>query len=79
MHDYCPRRPEPRFEGGDPGEVVSLPHHDVGTGLQQVLLHVVPEVVQEFHLGDKRKQGKQLILNQGPFTRLITVGLDPTN
>lgn len=50
MHDHCPGGPEPGLEGGDSGEVVSLAHHDVGTGLEQMLLHVVPEVIQEFHL-----------------------------
>jgi hypothetical protein len=50
MHDDCPGRSKPRFQGWDSGEIVSLPHHDVGARLQQVLLHVVPEVVEEFDL-----------------------------
>ena len=53
VHDDGPAGAEPGLEGGDPGELVLLPHLHVGPGLQQVLLHVVTEIVQEFHLQNR--------------------------
>ncbi len=50
MHDHGPGGPEPGLERGDPGELVSLPRLHVGTGLKQVLLHVIPEVVEQLDL-----------------------------
>ena len=50
MHDDCARRPEPGFEGGDTRQLVPLADLHVGAGLQQVLLHVVHEVVEQLDL-----------------------------
>ena len=50
VHHHGPAGPEPGLEGGDTRQLVLLPHLHVGPGLQQVLLHVVPEVVQQLHL-----------------------------
>ena len=50
VHHHSSAGPEPGLQGGDPGQLILLPHLHVGARLQQVLLHVVPEVVQELHL-----------------------------
>ena len=50
LHDDGPGRPEPGLERGDPGELVAFSDLDVGAGLEEVLLHVVAEVVQELDL-----------------------------
>ena len=50
VHHHSSAGPEPGLQGGDPGQLVLLPHLHVGARLQQVLLHVVPEVVQQLHL-----------------------------
>ena len=47
VHDNSARRPEPGLERGDTRELVSLAHLHVGSGLEQVLLHVVHEVVEQ--------------------------------
>ena len=38
---------EPGPQVGEPGQLVTFPRCDVGTRLQQVLTHVVSEVLQE--------------------------------
>ncbi len=48
-HDNSPRSPEPALEEGNSGKFVALADLHVCPGLQQVLLHVVLEVVQELH------------------------------
>ena len=50
VHHHSSAGPEPGLQGGDPGQLVLLPHLHVGARLQQMLLHVVPEVVQQLHL-----------------------------
>ena len=50
MHDDRPGRPEPRLERGDPGQLVALLGGHVRAGLEQVLLHVVAEVVEQLDL-----------------------------
>ena len=50
VHHYSSAGSEPGLECGDTRQLVLLPHLHVSPGLEQVLLHVVPEVVQELHL-----------------------------
>ena len=50
MHDDRPGRPEPSPERGDPGQLVALPHLHVCAGLEQVLAHVVAEIVEQLDL-----------------------------
>ena len=50
VHHHGPAGPEPGLQGGDTRQLVLLPHLHVGARLQEVLLHVVPEVVQQLHL-----------------------------
>ena len=61
------RRSEGRSEGVRSGERKDL---HVGASLQQVLLHVVPEVVQQLHLrrrrrGEERRGGEELMRRGG--------------
>lgn len=42
---------EPGAQVGQPGQLVAFPGRDVGPRLQQVLAHVVPEVLEEGDLG----------------------------
>ena len=50
VHHHGPASSEPGLEGGNTGELVLLPDLHVGPGLEEVLLHVVPEVVQQLPL-----------------------------
>ena len=50
MHDNSSGRPEPSLERRDSRQFVAFFDLNVGSSLQQVLLHIVHEVVEEFHL-----------------------------
>ena len=50
MHDNSSGRPEPSLEWRDSRQFVAFFDLNVGSSLQQVLLHIVHEVVEEFHL-----------------------------
>jgi hypothetical protein len=50
VHDDSPGGPEPSLERRNPGKFVSLFDLDVCAGLEEMLLHVVHEVVQQLHL-----------------------------
>ncbi len=50
VHDDSPGCPEPSLERRNSGELVALAHFHVRSSLQQVFLHVVPEVLQQLHL-----------------------------
>lgn len=49
---------EPEREIGQPRQLVSFPPRDVGASLQQVLTHVVAEILQQRYLQVKRKRPK---------------------
>ncbi len=49
MHDYCSRGSEPGLEGRNSWQLVTFSDLDIGSGLQQVLLHVVHEVIEQLH------------------------------
>lgn len=52
---------EPQGQVGQPRQLVTLPWRHVGARLQQVLAHVVAEVLQQ---GDLRREHKKILKNQ---------------
>ena len=50
VHDDSPGGPEPSLERRNPGKFVSLFDLDVCAGLEEMLLHVVHEVIEKLDL-----------------------------
>lgn len=55
VQDDGAARAEPGAQVGQPGQLIPFPRRDVGTRLQQVLAHVVPEILEEGDLGGERE------------------------
>ena len=66
VHHHRSGSSEPGLERRNPGEFVALPDLDVGAGFQQVLLHVVHEIMKQLHLflevGGEDGQGEVVLL-----------------
>ena len=50
MHNNCSGSPEPSFKCGDTRQFISFSNFHVGTGLEQMLLHVIHEIIQQLDL-----------------------------